>query len=129
MNEDVYLIVGPNGLKGTRKTRPSLKWNEISIKVNLNIPNAMFKRPHVEANIVVKEEALSPIEIKPEILINTKELIEQQSGMKVDFNILHQQIEKEEEKIPPKVEEGSEGIIDNHYGSDSDSNILPKEYY
>ena len=38
MKEVLFLIIGPRGIKGIRKTRPSLKYNEVSAKMTLEIP-------------------------------------------------------------------------------------------
>ncbi len=99
MKEQAYLVIGSTGLRGVRKSKPRLNWDEISIRISLDIPDAMFKRPHVEAFIKVGEEAVRPNEISPEILINTKKLIEQETGMKIDLRILP----REEEDNPNEV--------------------------
>ena len=72
MKEEAYLIIGPRGITGLRKTKPHLNWNEISLRLYLDIPDAMFKRPHVEAIIRVNEEAIKTQKISPEVLIHTK---------------------------------------------------------
>ena len=97
MKEQAYLVIGPTGLRGVRKSKPRLNWDEISIRISLDIPDTMFKRPHVEAIIKVSEDAVRPTEINPEIFINTKKLIEQETGMKVDFKVL-----PSEKEDPPK---------------------------
>lgn len=40
-----WLIIDKNGIKGTRKTKPDLRWNEIAVKINLDIPKELFERP------------------------------------------------------------------------------------
>lgn len=88
MNEQAYLVIGPTGIRAIRKSKPRLRFDEISIRICLDIPNAIFKRPHIEAYIKVGKEAIRPNEISPEIIINTKKLIEQETGMKIDLRII-----------------------------------------
>lgn len=81
-----WLIIDKNGIKGTRKTKPDLKWNEIAVKINLEIPKELFERPSIEATIKIDE--VPNVAYKPDLIINTKDLIEQQTGAKIDFKIL-----------------------------------------
>lgn len=88
-----WLIIDKNGIKGTRKTKPDLKWNEIAVKIILEISKELFERPQIEATIKIDEVPNNAY--KPDLIINTKELIEQQTGAKIDFKILP--IEEENE--------------------------------
>ncbi len=94
-----WLILDKKGIKAARKTKPDLKWNEIAIKIKLDIPKELFDRPQLEATI--KVDSIPNNAYKPDLIINTKELIEQQTGAKIEFNI-----------IPPEGQmkgEGNEG--------------------
>lgn len=91
MRENFYLIIGKSGVRGTRKTKPPLKWDEISLKVNLDLPDILFQRPLIEAKITVDKEMVLPETINPEIVINTKELIEQSTGCKIDFKVIREE--------------------------------------
>lgn len=86
MKASSWLIIDRNGIKTTRKTKPELDWDEIAIKVNLEIPSELFQRPTIEATVLVKDVPNNAYE--PEIIINTKELIEQQTGAKINFRVL-----------------------------------------
>lgn len=81
-----WLIVNRNGIKGVRKTKPDLAYNEIAIKVNLELPKELFERPQIEATLRIEDIPNSTY--RPDIVINTKDLIEQQTGAKIDFKIL-----------------------------------------
>lgn len=81
-----WLIIDKNGIKGTRRTKPDLKWNEIAVKINLEIPKELFERPSIEANL--KIDNVPNNAYNPDIIINTKELIEQQTGAKIEFRVL-----------------------------------------
>ena len=94
MKESSYLIIGKTGIRAVRKTKPQLNWDEIACKITLDIPDELFKRPHIEAVISVKDV---PNDVFcPDIVLNTKELIEQQTGAKIDFRVLD--YPKDEEK-------------------------------
>lgn len=81
-----WLVIDKNGVKATRKTKPSLDWDEIAIKVNLDIPDELFRRPTIEATVQVVDVPNNAY--KPDLVINTADLIEQQTGAKINFRIL-----------------------------------------
>ena len=88
MISNCYLIVSSKGKVRVTKTRPGLDWNEIAINLSISLPEMLFKRPLLSANVIVGDEAVSPVEISPEILINTAELIAQQTGLKVELTVV-----------------------------------------
>jgi hypothetical protein len=102
MKETSYLIIGRKGIKSIRKTKPSLDWDEIACKISLDIPDELFRRPHIEAKLVVKD--IPNEAYNPEIIINTKELIEQQTGAKIDFRVIHEEVKKDESYGIPEAE-------------------------
>lgn len=81
-----WLIINKNGIKGVRKTKPDLAYNEIACRLQLDIPKELFERPQIEASL--KIDNIPNDVFKPEIIVNTKDLIEQQTGAKIDFKIL-----------------------------------------
>ncbi len=86
MRIESWLIVNPNGIKAVRKTKPYLEWNEIAIKINLDVPKELFQRPTLEATIEVKD--LPNNAYQPEVVIDTVALIEQQTGAKINFTVV-----------------------------------------
>ena len=90
MNTHCYLIVSNTGKVRVTKTKPALEWNEIAINMLVSLPDLLFKRPLLSANVVVGDGAVSPVEISSEILINTAQLIEQQTGLKVELSVVDQ---------------------------------------
>ena len=86
MKKTGYLILNKNGIVRSTKNRPGLDWNEICCKVTIDIPDELFKRPTLEA--VLKITDVPNTVYNPELIINTKELIEQQTGAKIDFKIV-----------------------------------------
>ena len=74
-------------IKAVRKTKPDLAFNEIACRLQLDIPKELFERPQIEANL--KIENIPNTAYNPDIIINTKELIEQQTGAKIEFKVLN----------------------------------------
>jgi hypothetical protein len=98
MKDKSYLIIGKNGIRGVRKSKPNLSWDEVAVLVSLDIPDVLFQRPLLEATIIVDKDKLQFQQISPQLVINTKEFIEQQTGAKIDFRILEIKEENGEQK-------------------------------
>lgn len=94
MKEESYLIIGRKGIRGVRKTKPSLEWDEIACKIVLDVPDELFKRPHIEATLQITD--IPNNTCNPEVILNTKELIEQQTGAKIDFKIIPYEEQQQE---------------------------------
>lgn len=86
MKESSWLIVNRNGIKGVRKTRPALDWDEIAIKINIEVPRELFERPTIEATLQVTDVPNNAY--RPDVVVNTAELIEQQTGAKINFKVI-----------------------------------------
>ena len=106
MKETAYLIIGRTGIRGVRKTRPGLKWDEVAMKINLDIPDVLFQRPHIEAKIIVDPEKIQPNQINPDLILNTKDLIEQQTGAKIDFKVIPMEQEEKKDNYDAEAHEG-----------------------
>lgn len=85
-----YLIVKKSGSKWspryssrTTVNTPSLEANEVAIKINLTLPDAVFEKPAFEAEIVVPEDAVSKPVIEAETIDNVEKIIKQQTGFTV----------------------------------------------
>ena len=87
-----WLIIDKNGIKGTRKTKPDLRWNEIAVRINMEIPKELFERPTIEATLKIDDVPNNAY--KPDLIINTAELIEQQTGAKIEFKVLEKGAEE-----------------------------------
>ena len=88
-----WLIINKNGIHGIRKSKPRLNWNEIAMCVELNVPNELFERPTIAAKLEIKDVPL--LEFNPQVIVDTKELVEQQTGAKIDFTVVYQKEETE----------------------------------
>ena len=91
-----WLVINKNGIKTVRKSKPDLAYNEIACKIQLEIPRELFERPAIEATL--KIDNVPNNVYNPDLIINTKELIEQQTGAKIDFRILNVAEESEDKQ-------------------------------
>lgn len=82
-----YLIVNSKGQVRVNKSKPSLDSNEVAIHLGIQLPEALFKRPLLDAKVIVGSEAVAPVEISPDVIVNTAAAIEQQTGMKVELTL------------------------------------------
>jgi len=81
-------VLSKKGIVCARKTKPTLDWNQIAMRIELNVPDELFNRPHIEAKLTIKD--VPPNVFDPEVIVNTKELIEQQTGAKIDFKVIQE---------------------------------------
>ena len=51
-----WLTINYRGTMKVTKNKPSLEWNEISMFLNVELPDSLFKRPHLQANIKIDGE-------------------------------------------------------------------------
>jgi hypothetical protein len=68
------------------KNKPDTLANEVAIKVSLDLPIGLFRRPQLSATISVPEDTL-PVEISADIQDNIVEAIRQASGMDVKLTV------------------------------------------
>jgi len=61
--------------------RPRLDWDEIAMALEIELPNALFKKPRLEAKIVVPDEAAVTDTIESVVTENVKEALEQATGL------------------------------------------------
>lgn len=87
MKTQFYLVVNDNGTVKTTKNRPNLNWNEVSIQTSLTLPDMLFRKPHLQATIVVSDEAAAPKEISVETADNIQSAIEEATGLEVRLTI------------------------------------------
>lgn len=83
-----YLIISSTGRVRFTKNPPGLKANEVAMQLRVVLPYSLFERPLIHATVSVDPESVRPREISPEIIINTAQLIEQQTGCKVELSVM-----------------------------------------
>lgn len=80
-----WLVINKNGIKSVRKSKPGLDWDEVAVKINIDVPKELFQRPTLEATLIVKD--IPNNAYHPEVVIDTVALIEQQTGAKINFTV------------------------------------------
>ena len=81
-----YLNIKPSGAARFTIKKVGLEWNEIAIEINVKIPDIFFERPIIQATITVSED-LIPKRQPVEMILNTKEMIEESTGVKIEFKV------------------------------------------
>lgn len=88
MKVDFFLAVNDNKRVRVTKTRPALEFNEVAISLSLELPDALFRKPQLQASIVIPKEAAAPQQIEADVVNNVREAIEQASGMEVKISFV-----------------------------------------
>lgn len=81
-----------------RKSKPATSANEVAVKMIIEIPDAYFETPELQARIMVPEDCVNRPVITPEIQTNISEMLREQLGVQVHIDITD----------TPKNTEGSE---------------------
>lgn len=89
MKTQFYLIVNDGGSVRAVKNRPDLKWNEVALSINLQLPQQLFQKPQLNASIIVDEKQVAPTIIDVETADNIKQAIESAAGMEVKLEIIN----------------------------------------
>lgn len=87
MKVKYWLTVNSKGQARLSKGKPALDINEVSIFLDIDVPDALFKKPRLEAKIVVPDEAAANDVIESVVLDNVKEVVEQATGLEFAIGI------------------------------------------
>lgn len=91
-----WLTISSRGAARLTQGKPTISWNEVSILLNIDLPDALFKKPRLEAKIEIPEEAVGPDCLSSEVVENVQEAIEQATGLNFSINVIKSE-EKENE--------------------------------
>lgn len=67
--------------------------NAVAIKLNFDLPDAMFVKPQLQASIKVPADKVSQPIIDANVLDNIKETIEKQTGLEITLNLVDQRLD------------------------------------
>jgi len=56
MKTHAWLRINSNGSMRISKSEPGLDWDEVKMFLNIDIPDSVFKRPQLKANIKIDGE-------------------------------------------------------------------------
>lgn len=88
MKQKLFLAVNSRGTARVTKTRPALSYDEIEIGLMLDIPDVLFEKPRLQAEVSIPEDAVSPAEIEAEVVNNIRESIESATGIPVKLTVI-----------------------------------------
>jgi len=83
MKTTFFLIVKPNGTVKVTKTNPALNWDEIAIQHTIELPDMLFKKPRLQAEIIIPAESVQPQVISAQMQDNILNAIKNVSGLEV----------------------------------------------
>lgn len=83
-----WLIVNSRGKCRVTKRRPCVEADEVALKLELDLPKALFQRPHLEARISVPDAAAVGEVIDTVIKDNVKEAVERATGLKFSIGVV-----------------------------------------
>lgn len=88
MNEQAWITVNASGSMRLTKARPAMRWDEISLQIDVTIPDEMFRRPHLQASIKVPDEAVQQRVISTDVIDNVQESIRQATGLEIAVKVV-----------------------------------------
>lgn len=88
-----YLIITKTGNVTLRQQEPRLSANEIALRIHLQVPDALFKRPILEARMEIPDEAVPHATITPQIRDNVENLIKEATGLNMVVSLVEQETE------------------------------------
>lgn len=93
MKQKLYLAVRSTGAARVTKTRPQLNYDEIEIALQLNIPDAIFEKPRLQATVDVPDDAVNPAEIESSVVDNIAQSINSATGIPVEITLVRAETE------------------------------------
>lgn len=90
-----WLTISSKGAARITQSHPRTGENEISIMLEVNLPDELFRKPRLEAKIDIPKEACTPDVLNSNVIENVKEAIEQSTGLQFSINVVKEEVEKE----------------------------------
>jgi len=88
MKINKWLTINRNGACRITASKPRMEWDEISVLLNINLPDALFERPRLEASIDIPEEAVKADIISAEVLDNVKDVVKKATDLELNINVI-----------------------------------------
>jgi hypothetical protein len=88
MKTNFHLVINKSGSVKAVKNKPGLDWDEVSVAVIMELPDMLFKKPQLQASIVIPDSAAVPKVIGVEVTDNIRNAIQEVSGLEVRLNII-----------------------------------------
>ena len=81
-----------------REKTPSLDGMQIAVKLDIEIPDALFQRPTLEAKMTIPEEAVPKLSLDANVTENISRLIKDATGLTMKVTVVEQEKELPYEK-------------------------------
>ncbi len=85
-----YLSIAPDGITKLSAGPPRLGPASIALLLNIEIPDALFRKPSLQATITVPKEAGSPAEITAQVIANMADAVKQATGLTLAISVVPQ---------------------------------------
>jgi hypothetical protein len=82
-----WLTIGANGTAKSSVNRPYMNVDEIAILLSLEIPDVLFTKPQLIAEIKVPEKAIAQEQITAEVTDNIEEAIKSVTGLEMRVSV------------------------------------------
>lgn len=83
MKVNGFLVIGENKSCRFVKTKPSLEWSEIAISLTVNVPDDVFKRPAIHAEITISEDQIATRKILADTVNKVQDALMQTAGIEL----------------------------------------------
>jgi hypothetical protein len=83
-----WLTIGRGGSARLTAGKPSTRWNEVSILLEIELPKALFERPRLSASINIPDEAVGPARIDANVIENVREAIKTATGLEFHVSVV-----------------------------------------
>ena len=83
-----WLTINSRGCARLTQSKPHMGCDEVSICLEINLPDELFRKPRLEAKIDIPKEAAGPDVLTSEVVENVREAIEKSTGLTFSINVI-----------------------------------------
>jgi hypothetical protein len=87
MKINKFITISSRGSCRLTASSPRLEVDEISMNLKIEIPDAIFKKPRLEASITVPDEAAATEAMKSIVYDNVEEIVNQATGLNFSISV------------------------------------------
>jgi len=86
-----WLTINSRGSCKITKSKPNINLDEVSVLLDISIPDELFTKPRLEAKIDVPVEAANPEKIDANVIENVQEAIKSVTGLDFRVNLINEE--------------------------------------
>ena len=94
MNVKNWLTINSKGSARLTKSKPQMLADEVSVLLEVNLPDALFRKPRLQAKIDIPEDAVGPDLIDSGVMENMQDAIHQATGLEFSINVIKSEEDK-----------------------------------